>query len=166
MVGVYMKNLLVLLLLLAGHVDANEYKDFLRADKEERWEMVRKNGKHMSDYVFNIKYAFPERCNTLEEVSEYSLEKIRFTNVESAYFIPCGYDNPYYAKEAISVYEGVMVYNNDTAHMLYIYRSSSNVPLYGSTKPIHRDSIRRMTEQGREYSVTLFHDFSPNVKVY
>lgn len=62
-----MKNLLVFLLLLAGHVGANEYKDFLRADQEDRRKMARKNGKHMSDYVFNIRYAYPERCNTLEE---------------------------------------------------------------------------------------------------
>lgn len=129
-----MKYVLLLLLFMAGQSNANEYREFLLAGFNEQWEIARKKGKTWVEFRDNVKYAFPERCNTLEEVSEYSLEKIRFTNVESAYFIPCGYDNPYYAKEAISVYEGVMVYNNDTAHMLYIYRSSSNVPLYGFYK--------------------------------
>lgn len=164
-----MKNLLVLLLLLAGHVDANEYKDFLRADKEERWEMVRKNGKHMSDYVLNIKYAFPERCNTLEEANVFSMEMDRVSESvkrERVFFIPCGYNSPYSAKEAANVYEAVMVHDNDTAYVLYAYKSTSGMPFYASTTKIHKNPLLKMVEQGRQYSVKLFHNFTPNVKVY
>jgi hypothetical protein len=164
-----MKNLLVLLLLLAGHVAANEYKDFLRADKEERREMVRKNGKQMSDYVLNIKYAFPERCNTLEEANAFSMEMARISESakrDRVFFIPCGYENPYSAKEAISVYEAVMVHDNDTAYVLYVYKSTSGMPFYASTTKTHKEPLLKMVEQGRQYSVKLFHDFTPNVKVY
>lgn len=164
-----MKKFLVLLLLLAGQVGANEYKDFLRADKEERWEMARKNGKHMSDYVLNIKYAFPERCNTLVEASSFSNAMDRVSESakrDRAFFIPCGYDSPYSAKEAADVYEAVMVHDNDTAYVLYVYKSTSGIPFYASTSKNHKEPLLKMVERGRQYSVKLFHGFSPNVTVY
>lgn len=59
-----------------------------------------------------------------------------------------------------------MVHNNDTAYVLYTYKSASGLPFYASTNKAHKEPLLRMVEKGRDYSVKLFHDFRPNVKVY
>lgn len=174
-----MRYLAMIVLLVSLSVTANPYKEYLRADEDERFEMLwgERADERVTYWEFmqNLQYATPTACNSLIPVDayfklsqEWGNERADEVSDKYIFFKSCDFQSYLKSKFAKKHYHAGIVYNDGKAFILRNYHKekSSFDYFYLIANRANENEIKAMTQSAGRYSVVLYTQSEPTVRVY